>query len=328
MNKMGLILLSTLALSYGCQDRVSDGSVNTNQSTTPVIADKCDNSISFEGLMSIGSITDSSALISWASDTESLGYTVFKDNGSGLEIIQNVSANENSLLLKNLSPETNYRLLVRTVGIKGNYDCNENSKDLDTPAKTVFASCKEINDFYSGTQPSGDYEIDLDLSGPKQPITVECDMDNNQGGWTKVFSHSTAQGLFADDTEALETNVNDHTSSKYSILSKLEELRRDGKLEFWLHYPELDGIDGGNIWTQTSNPTVDKISGYLPIKIDNTGFAWGGLEKNDRSETFIDGSVSSSWWFYAIGSQRNWGGASTIPGPASSGISEVTLYVR
>lgn len=329
MNKLGLLLLSTVALSYGCQDRVSDSSIDTNQSTTPIVADKCDNTIDYQGLLNIDSVTDSSALISWSLDSESLGYTIFKDNGSNLEIVRNISATENSLLLKDLTAETSYRFLVRTVGKKGNYDCNENSQDVTTLARTVFSSCKDINDFYTGSQPSGSYEIDTDLSGPNLPINVYCDMDNNQGGWTKVFGHNTTSGLFANNSEALETNIIDHTSAKYSILSKIEQLKRDGKLEFWLHYPEEDTIDGGNIWTQTSNPTTDKISGYVPIKIDNSGMYWGGLEKSDRNETFIDGSVSNSWWFYAIGSKQYWGGASKIPGPVRTvGISQVVLFVR
>ena len=179
-----------------------------------------------------------------------------------------------------LTEETTYDFIVRSISKAGHYDCNTNLGEVTTTQKQTFNSCHEINEYYAGARPSGTYEIDTDLSGPKAPLDVYCDMDNNSGGWTRVFTHNTTAGLFANDAQAIETNIADVSNDKYSILSKLEEFRRDGKIEFWLYYPEIDGADGGNIWTQLSNPTVDPINGYVALRADWTDRNWGGLEKS------------------------------------------------
>jgi hypothetical protein len=325
-----LLLLSLTTILIGCEDRVSKESTNTQREVTPVQANKCDTDVVFDGITTVAEITDSTAKISWQASNEQLGYTLFKDTGSEiLEIVQNISSSETSLVVQGLTAETSYTLLLRAVAPNGHYDCNDNYKNIQTTVKSTFISCKEINDFYVGAKPSGVYEIDTDLSGPKAPIEVYCDMDNNDGGWTQVFNHVSTSGMFADKAEALETNIADPQNDKYSILSKLEEFKRDGKLEFWLHYPDQDGIDGGNIWTQISNPATESINGYVSIRSDYTDMYWGGLEKSDRVNTLIDGSVSHAWWFYAIGSNTQWGGTGTIPGPLrNTGISKVKLFVK
>lgn len=193
-------------------------------------------------------------------------------------------------------------------------------------APLTFSSCKEIQDESSGAAVSGEYEIDVDLDGPEVPINVYCEMDLNGGGWTRIFVHRVSGGLFANDSEALEINSSDIDADLYSILVHLNYFKRDSKFEFWLNYPEIDNANEGNHWTQTSNPTVDSISGYTAISVDHTSKFWGGLEKSGPS-TFIDGSVTHGNWYYAIGSKSNWGGAGKIPGP-SPAIGEVYLYVK
>jgi hypothetical protein len=154
-------------------------------------------------------------------------------------------------------------------------------------------------------------------------------MDNNGGGWTRVFNHDTTAGLFANNSEATEHNITDTSSQKYSILSKIEELKRDDRFEFWLNYPLFDGADGGNIWNQTSNPVTDSISGYVAIRETYNGMYWGGLEKSIAGQTLINGSVGSSWWFYAIGTNRYWPSSGTIPGPMrSQGVEKVQLFIK
>lgn len=141
--------------------------------------------------------------------------------------------------------------------------------------------------------------------------------------WLKVLYHKTHSGatMFASEAEALSCN----SSYKYSLLNKLEDYRNaNGEFEFLLEYPSQSGY---NRWKQTSNPTTteESVTGYQAVNISWTDNHWGGLCKSSDSETFIDGSVNHSNWFYAIGAYASWN--SGIPA-ASTAVDEVYLWVR
>jgi hypothetical protein len=325
-----LFILLSLTCLMSCEDKISDEQADNPLTTiNPATEEKCDNSMNYAGIETVVDITDTTSRITWDADADSIGYILFKSVGGELEILKHFAASETSHNLIGLEAETNYKILMRTINANGRLDCNESFQEFSTTEKNTFNSCRDIHDYYLGVKPSGEYEIDTDLSGPNAAINVYCDMDNNDGGWTRVFTHNTVAGLFLNDAEALESNVLDIHQDKYSILSKLDEFKKAGKFEFWIYYPEIDGIDGGNIWTQTSNPTSDSISGYVALRETYNGRNWGGLEKSSYSGTLMDGSVGSGWWFYAIGASRYWPSAGTIPGPlGSTGMIEVQLYVR
>jgi hypothetical protein len=315
-----LILLILIISVTACEDKVSESSTGPAPDETiitPISDDKCDNVIDYDGISQVDDVTDSSVKISWKKDSTGMGYGLFKSVDGKLKLIKKfTNINKSSVVVNKLTPETNYRFLVRTISENGHFE------------KQTFISCQEIHEHYLGAKPSGVYEIDTDLTGPKASFEVYCDMENNSGGWTRVFNHNTVAGLFLNDQEAKETNITDVTNDKYSILSKLEEFKKSGKYEFWIYYPEHDGVDGGNIWSQTSNPVTDAITGYVAIRETYNGKYWGGLEKSSYSGTLIDGSVGHGWWYYAIGSNKYWPNGTTIPGPISAGINEVQLFVR
>jgi hypothetical protein len=334
MSIQKLVLLALVITFTACEDKVSESPiaevVPDEVIITPISDDKCDNTVDYEGISDVQDITDTSVKISWAKDETGAGYALFQTQGDKLKMIRKITnINKQNITIKNLKAETDYQFLVRTISKKGHLDCNQNFKDITTTEKQTFISCQEIHEHYQGAKPSGVYEIDTDLTGSKAPFEVYCDMENNDGGWTRVFNHNTVSGLFANDAEAKETNVADVTNDKYSILSKLAEFKKSGKYEFWIYYPEHDGVDGGNIWTQISNPVTDAVSGYVAVRETYSDMHWGGLEKSSYSGTLIDGSVGSGWWFYAIGASRNWPSGATIPGPLrSTGVNEVQLFVR
>ena len=329
-----LIYLLFLSIFISCRGQESDGFVEALPPIdppviTPISEDKCDNNIQYAGIKDVSDITDNSAKISWHVDANTIGYTLFRVTPDKFEVVANLKADQNEFQIKNLSEETDYEFIIRTTNVLGAYDCNENSFLFRTTDKQTFTSCQEIHLYYQGAKPSSIYEIDSDSAGPNEPFTVYCDMDNNAGGWTRVFTHNTSAGFFKDDAEATEHNLVDPMNEKYSILSRLEHFKKEGKFEFWIYYPEHDGVDGGNIWTQTSNPVSDPIADYVATKIDYTGMYWGGLEKSSSSSTLIDGSVGSSWWFYAIGANKKWPTNGTFPGPLrNTGVTEAQLFIR
>lgn len=161
--------------------------------------------------------------------------------------------------------------------------------------------------------------IDSGLSGTYQVmipgygwIKGFCDLDASGGGWLRVFLHdlSMDSSFFASLNEASSSNSADPASGKYSILGLLEYLKKDGKFTFMIRWSNNTEF---NVWSQTSNPLTEAISGYNAINVMFTDRNWGGLEKGNQTHSYIDGSVGVSGWYYAVASIVPWQGG--IPGP-------------
>ena len=320
------LVLGLAFLMSGCHDDPTE--IAPVQVPGPIVRELVGcNTHKFEGIQAVENVRDLSLDINWDHDPDSIGFTVFKKLSNGdFELVKSVNSTTNSYHVRNLTEQTEYQFMVKSIGGNGLHDCNSKILAATTLDRQTFKSCQEIANFYGAGKPSGEYEIDIDLDGPRAPIKVYCEMDRNGGGWTRILVHKTSGGRFANDQDALEKNTENVQAELYSILKFVEDFRRAGKFEFWLHYPELDQPDAGNHWTQTSNPTSSPIAGYQGISVDHSTQRWGGLEKS-RSHTLINGSVGHANWFYAIGAKRYWPRRGTIPGP-SGGVTEVFLYVR
>lgn len=188
--------------------------------------------------------------------------------------------------------------------------------------------CQDIQEFGQGNG-NGLYWVEPLRNGISQQ--VYCDLMYDGGGWTKVFTHDMLGGLYADANEALSTNQSNPHAFHYSILDQLDNFKSNGKYIFRISWPQHAAR---NIWMQTTNPTLDQpVLGYVPLSIETTSAGWGGLERNcgvGCSESFIDGSISSSGWWYAIGTISDWGGINTIPGSPDygTGTTRVDLWTR
>ena len=156
--------------------------------------------------------------------------------------------------------------------------------------------------------------------------------------WIKIFYHNSSNNVaFDNENQALNCNE----PQKYSILNEIRPYHKiNNNYEFLLLYPKLP--KEYNHWMQANAPNKEiessskrNVSGYQPISISWTYHNWGGLAKSTiklsgKISTFIDGTRSSSEWFYAIGkyynASRGWSDSS-IAGPNCS-LSQVYLWMR
>ena len=153
-----------------------------------------------------------------------------------------------------------------------------------------------------------------------------------EDGWIKVFRHYSGNASFFSSAnswaEAKLSNPTDPNAEKFSILERIDNMKLDNEYVFKLHYP----VSGQTqIWAQQSNPVTDTVAsggviGYRPISIETTVNSWGGLEYSGGS-TFLDGTVNSGNWYYAIAPAVSWGTATTFPG-SSAAVDEVELWVK
>jgi len=150
----------------------------------------------------------------------------------------------------------------------------------------------------------------------------------DDGKWTLAF-RQTMPNKWPKGTWSM--NANNPSADNFSILNTLEQYKRDGKFQFKMVWPKDTAANSPTyIWTQTSNPTKGRVSGYKGIEVPYTGRFWGGLEKGGSS-SLMDGSVNHGNWFYAIGSYSHWNGAYPAYAKTNSDYAhqqtQVELYV-
>ena len=155
--------------------------------------------------------------------------------------------------------------------------------------------------------------------------------------WKKVFNHDAAFGVFADAEDVKLKSPFDPTAPLYSFLENLDQLKKkEDPYQLRLCYPELTQHSFPcNEWIQSKNP-LDTTSGTnidtaISITFNSNGANgnFKGLGTNrfgKDTRTIIDGSPTSSNWWFAIGLKEL--KDNKIAGPPTNWVSKVELYMK
>ena len=153
----------------------------------------------------------------------------------------------------------------------------------------------------------------------------------------KVFNHDAAFGVFANAEDVKLKSPFDPTAPLYSFLDNLDMLKKkEDSYQLRICYPELTQHSFPcNEWIQSKNP-LDTTSGTnidtaIAITFNSNGANqnFKGLGTNrfgKDTRTIIDGSPTSSNWWFAIGLMELYN--NKITGPPVNWVSKVELYMK
>ena len=136
-----------------------------------------------------------------------------------------------------------------------------------------------------------------------------------------IFRHHLASSsdYFTSESEFLSTN----SPNKFSILGEIqrnqEYYKSNGYFEFILEYPELKGC---NHWLQKVFPTLaaaNEDNGFFDLGSSYPNNGWHGLQKSSSTNTFLDGSPYSKYWYHPIGQKYEYAGNACLPHPNDDG---------
>ncbi len=204
------------------------------------------------------------------------------------------------------------------------------STTVVSSAWRIYKTCLEMHT--AGVVASGLYTIDSDGSTGNAPHRVSCDMTTASGGWTVVFDHKDiTTNLFASKADAREFNVGDPLNNRYSILTKVNEFKRAGRVEMLLRWPVGPACTNSfQHWFQNDGPLSVPHGavppGYSPVSINSNQSGWTGLCVSTNIATLVEGNCANTQWWYAIGQVNRFGPGA--PGCGGSGDTQTQLLVR
>jgi hypothetical protein len=189
------------------------------------------------------------------------------------------------------------------------------------------SSCLDL--LNEGVNVDGTYTIEVNGS----PLTVYCDMNTDEGGWTQLYDQDVAQGYLPAQTWADGVNITQPDSGQYSILNLIDDFEGNTSgFEFFIDWPN-DGADFVR-WQQSENPFDGRGLAGGSVVQSPTGqegcTTFGGLGVENGGRAALAGSINQCWW-WAVGTSQQY--SAGIPAYLSSDASGLVatrtrLWVR
>lgn len=168
------IFLLVIAFA-GCEDQVIKGEneVVRTPSICPAFPEENEpSSVNFAGISEITDTTPTSVKISWDHIEGIHSYNVIMYTQNSREIIKTVNAPKANAVIKNLTPDTEYRFLVRALDTRGFIDSNLNIVTVRTKGWPNFRNQFSVS--FNGNQsvnigPSSNYGA---VKDPQRKLSV------------------------------------------------------------------------------------------------------------------------------------------------------------
>eukprot|EP00466_Bigelowiella_natans_P008812 jgi/Bigna1/77496/fgenesh1_pg.48_\ len=236
------------------------------------------------------------------------------------------------------NPEDHPHLEAGTYRYDGDWYGMQNAANFPYESKDTFFSHEQWKAITEGPIPQDSTAAAVEVSVPKIQQWRLNEWNHvlkiqDKTGWKWAVSngdeilfarHTWSAGAWARN--AFSVNANNEGSSNYAILDQLEAMRLPSD-KLWLKMCWPSSGEKCQIWYQKSNPYLTRtrtVVGYEPDAIAHTTKWWGGLYY-DNDKALISGSaLTSSAWYYALGTYGAWqtGG---FPGP-NGAVPVVELY--
>lgn len=135
MKFFNIILIASLLLTFtSCKDKITqDGEdgVVIQPPVTPSPNDQVSD-IQFKGIDSVTDIAQKSFIVNWTPVTGAGSYQIFFITKNGLKLQHTVNHPKKSYKLKNLTADTEYRVVVRLMDLEGRIDINDQELKVKT----------------------------------------------------------------------------------------------------------------------------------------------------------------------------------------------------
>lgn len=192
INKTIIFLLCLLSL-VSCKDKVTSNNIveRTTNNGQQDPGDRNPNDISpypFAGVKSIDEINQTNAKLHWDLNDHAASYHVFLivDN----ELVHQISLNhpKNNIVIKDLSADSNYEVLIRMMDKQGRLDNNQNSLSFKTSKWPPFVNTKSV--FFNGSQGLQLGASDTMISNDRYTISLWFKTNQSQVDKKLITFHS------------------------------------------------------------------------------------------------------------------------------------------
>ncbi|MAZ48893.1 MAG: hypothetical protein CME65_10035 [Halobacteriovoraceae bacterium] len=309
---MKVILPLLLFLVIGCEDKITESETQIVDRPTACPSPNPEleqSEFNFAGVTEVSDINRTSAVISWEENSNFHQFFVVSVGQAQREILGTAEQGSSSFTIKGLTPNTNYKILVRAIDQKGFLEPNDKTLSFTTLPWPNFSNLKSLR-FNSSQAVQLGESSKFDL-GSAFTISTWVKQNETPQEDQRIFSfHRKSKSSSAlslgvkgngaihlvyqnqDDTQMTFSFDADFADSKWHqfvLVNDLEFLRLyvDGNLLFKLK-DNLQGVTGTH---QAHIGSLTGIQKGFKGQIDEFAFFQKALDDNDVIEIYNGGSA-------------------------------------